>query len=610
MPVNQCNTNGCSHIIVQSLVQDHEIEIPVIESTQNGLQFLSTSMSISDVVFYSDIPAMDGTLNLREEADYTLESIGDVAVGNVPPRWQRPTKMARLQGLGGIPNWLESSNANTMPDGILLGVREEAHHAESFSIDLNNVNIIGGRSVRTATIRNNLLAACPNHGVFRDANGNQIYQNRCHVHGCEHHETTTSPLSIIDGQHRTIGLHLADIENKQVTISLLPIVAPDPNYAAYPIQRQAKVFEQVNSEGKKLDPNHLLWLKRMFGTWSTPPAPILTTMPAGRQAYDYLAYLGSTIMPAPAGTPWLGRVQFIQATGDYLANALFVTDPASGSIEGTAAMESNMGSLFAASGATGQSVQEIINCWLEAWIIEVGPQFAPGAGLFYNNRAFAALLRTMSISIDEMMLAGIAPLNVAAFRAHINPHSVDMADPNWDRFTNEGGEEPQKNMYNILKQMLRSGGGAGPVQLTYAGAGAAPTWADWVNLAPDPLTAFSHPTLLVGGTQIPCPDIDPANARVAVGPGDILEWESPVNIGRKPTAYWRPFGGAFSRINQFNRVMPQDICSDNRLCRLDLGTIGGGLGGHVAAAAGDFDLEIIYVNSAGTRSTIVLGFTC
>ena len=57
-------------------------------------------------------------------------------------------------------------------------------------------------------------------------------------------------------------------------------------------------------------------------------------------------------------------------------------------------------------------------------------------------------------------------------------------------------------------------------------------------------------------------------------------------------------------------VMPQDICSDNRLCRLDLGNIGRGLGAHVAAAGGDFDLEIIYVNSAGTRSTIVLGFTC
>ena len=232
----------------------------------------------------------------------------------------------------------------------------------------------------------------------------------------------------------------------------------------------------------------------MFGTWSTPPAPILTTMPAGRQAYDYLAYLGSTIMPAPAGT--MVRTSSIHSgDGGLSRKRSFRYGSCSGSIEGTAAMESNMGSLFAASGATGQSVQEIINCWLEAWILEVGPQFAPGAGLFYNNRAFAALLRTMSISIDEMMLAGIAPLNVATFRAHINPHSVDMADPNWDRFTNEGGEEPQKNMYNILKQMLRSGGGAGPVKLTYSGAGASPTWAEWVNLAPDPLTAFSHPTL-------------------------------------------------------------------------------------------------------------------
>jgi hypothetical protein len=610
MPVIQCATAGCSHLVNQHIVQNHVLEIPVIESLQNRLQFFSTSMSIPNVVFYSDIPALDGSLSLREEAEYTYDSIVTVAAAGVPPRWQRPTTRSRLAGVNGIPNWLNMNAENTMPDGILIGVRENAHHEGHFEIDMNNVIVVGGRNIRTAALQNNLLPGCPNHGAFRDGAGNQIYQNRCDVHGCDYHESTTSPLSIIDGQHRVMGLHESGIEDKHVTISLLPIASDVPGYNAYPIRRQAKIFEQVNSEGKPLKDTHLLWLKRMFGAWSTPAGPILTTGPDGRQAFDHLALLSANALPAPAATPWLGSVKFMEATGDFLAKTLFVTDPNSGKIEGTGAMQSNMVDLFAAAGLSGQTVQEIVNCWLEAWQLEVPAQFIPGTGLFSNERAFAALLRTMSISLAEIIAApppGPLMFNTATFRAHINPYAADITDPNWDRFTEEGSEEPQKNMYSLLKVMLRSGGAAGPAWATFGAAGV--SWANWVNCAPDPITAFAPATFYVGGTNPPCPNVAVANARAVVTPASVLSWGAPVNIGRAPMGYWRIPGGPYRRINNFWGVMGS-VCADVRLSQLDLGTVGGALGAHVAGAAGDFDLRLVYSNSAGTVTDFELGYTC
>ena len=611
MPVEQCAENHCSHLIVQELTQIHTMEIPLIETVQNGLQFYSTSMSIDQIVLYSDIPAMDGSHSTLEEAEYTWESINTVAAGGVPPRWQRPTKVSRMAGARGIPTWLNGAQDRTMPDGILLGVREEGLDPRFFSVDMNNVIVVGGRNIRTATISNHLLASCPIHGVFTDAVGNQIFQNRCDVHGCEHHEVTTSPLSIIDGQHRTIGLHLSTIAEKQVTVSLLPIVPTTANKGGYPIKRQAKIFEQVNSEGHELKANHLLWLKRMFGDWSIPPAPVLTTGPNGRIAYDLLAYLGSTGLPAPALSPWVGQVKFVEASNQHLVNSLFVTKPASGQIMGSAAMESNISALGTATAITGQSAQEIINCWLEGWQTAIPSTFTLGTGLFYNPRAFAALIRTMSVSINEMVAAGNVPFNTANFGTHMAPFATDLANPNWNRFATEGTEEPQKNMYNLLKFMLKNAGLSGPTHTTYmTPVGTAPTWAEWVNLPPDPISNLSVPTCLLGGSQPPSPDLRAGNPRALIGTATTIEWDAPINIGKKPTAMWRRTGLNYQRINLFgNRIMPQDVCHDNRRNSFVPSTIGGAVWNHIQGASGDWDLMVEYTTSAGKTSTIEFGFT-
>ena len=95
-----------------------------------------------------------------------------------------------------------------------------------------------------------------------------------------------------------------------------------------------------------------------------------------------------------------------------------------------------------------------------------------------------------------------------------------------------------------------------------------------------------------------------------IATGTIIEWDAPINIGKKPSAMWKRAVGNYQRINLFgNRVMPQDVCDDNRRNRFDPSTIGGGVWNHISGAGGDWDLLVEYTTSAGKTSTIEFGFT-
>lgn len=609
--IDQCASPGCSHILYSSSTQQHNICIPAIVNSQNGKQFFSSAMKNFDVMRFSDIPALDGSLSLIEEAEYTEDSMINVLGGLVPPKWQRPSDRGRIDGINGIGAWLDGNNQRSMPDGILIGLNQNNH--ENLVIEENVDFHIGHKIIKQINISQTLQQGCPNCGPYTDANGNQVYQNRCFNHACNHHATTTAPLVLIDGQHRSLGLWKSTIENKDVTVSLLPIFPLDPNLTGYNQEDQAVVFEQVNSEGKKLSSNHLLWLKRMFGSW----APVPGGANYSGQAYDLLAKLGHTTLPLPIPSPWLGRIKLLHApgTGCLIENPVFIVGEATGRINGTGAFEAVMDALSIAAGLSGQTMDAIASYWLDCWENRVAPARFAAGGLFEASaRSFAALLRTMDLTLRKMFAGGVATFTNVEFDAELLPYAPHFASANWDDFIEQGDESVQKNVYNLLLKVLESPHGTpGPTWTTMPPA--APSWADWIRYAPDPLTAFNPATLLLPCDQLPgvTPDLDPGNAREAVDDTDVLFWESPWNIGELVSARWRVGAGNWRIIRNFGRKVRVvvDVCSANRVCEMRLNNMGNLTGmltdpGYIRGT--NFDLRLLYSTSGGSTTEIILGF--
>ena len=601
--VSQCAENGCSHLHYQSDVQNHLITLPVIVTDQNGKQYFTTSMENFDVMRFSDIPALDGSLTAIEEAIYTEQSTTQVAAGLVPAKWQRPSNRRRIDGNGGIGAWLDRNPNNSMPDGILLGLNQNLHDN---LVVLDDIQVIGNRTIKRIEISQQLIDNCPIHGPFL-LNGNPVYQNRCFEHNCQHHLSTTAPLVIIDGQHRTLGLAKSTIESKQVTVSLLPIFPIDAHKSGYNQRNQATVFEQVNSQGKELSQSHLLWLKRMFGAWAPTPSPANTR---GR-AYDLITKLGHTANMLPTPSPWVGRIKLLNApdAGCLVSNPVFSVGEGTGKINGEGPFESVMTSLAAAAALSGSSINNIASYWLDALENRVAPaRFAAGGLFSSSSRSFAALVRTMHLTLEKMMNGGVVAFTNVEFDAELMPYSPFFVSANWDRFADSGDESVQMNVFNVLTKLLESAPGTpGPTWATFS---AAPSWGDWILDAPDPLENFAPATYLISGQNDGItPDLDSGNPRANVTAASILEWESPWNIGYAVSAQWRRAGGPWRRLQNFGRkVMNGGVCGGDRTCSFDLGDAGN-LTGALVPGVGDWDLRIVYDHTIGTASAFVLGFT-
>ncbi|MDB2367276.1 hypothetical protein N9V76_02450 [Candidatus Poseidoniales archaeon] len=565
-----------------------------------------------DVMRFSDIPALDGSLSLEEEAEYTEDSINDVIGGLVPPKWQRPSDRGRIDGINGIGAWLDGDAQRSMPDGILLGLNPNNH--QNLAIE-DNINFaIGGKRIKQVNISQTLNQGCPACGPYTDANGDPVYQNRCFDHACNHHSLTTAPLMIIDGQHRSLGLWKSTIDDKDVTASLLPIFPLDAGKTGYNQEAQAIVFEQVNSEAKKLTQNHELWLKRMFGNWAPQPGPANYS----GQAYDLISKLGHTTLPLPVPSPWRGRIKLLHApkAGCLIENPVFIVGEASGKIDGTGAFEAVMDALSIASDLSGLNVQTIASYWLDCWELRVAPARFAAGGLFEASaRSFAALLRTMDLTLRKMMDDGVVNFTNVEFDAELLPYAPYFISANWEDFVEQGDESVQRNVYNLLAKILESPVGMpGPPWNTLPPAG--PGWDDWIRYAPDPLAGFDPPTLLVGGDQPPgiTPDLDPANPRAAIDDTDVITWESPWNIGHLVSARWRIGAGNWKIIQRFGSkvTVGNGVCSTNRLCEMeleDMGNLTNMLRDPAIAVGALWDLRLIYTTSGGTTTEIIIGFT-
>ena len=614
--LRQCEKKGCSHILFSSQKEYHEVTIPIIETNQNRRHFYTTSMEIDDIMMFSDIPALDGSWSAKDEAKYTYNSIDKVNKGVVPTKWQRPTKKKRIQGKdgSGISSWLSKNSKNSIPDGILIGFSDK--YPKSLKINTKSFQKIdGSRVVRIVTISQTLKSSCELHKKDLDTDAYK-YQNRCFDHGCEKHDDTTSPLVIIDGQHRVLGLYKAEIDHKQVSVSLLPPISQvkktksskkeltgpgnvenqqqnstnKKELTGYSPRDLAVVFEQVNSKGERLHESHLLWLRRMFGDWSDPP-PTRSPQNDRRQAYDLLAELGSFPRQAPVPDPWISRVKMLKGHKDdeitgsyYVDNPPFIVGKGSkgkrpsGMINQTAAFESIITELNKICKNTGKDHGEVLGYWLDCWKSIAEDRFKVGGLFAESTRAFAALIRTIPITLEKMAAEGYVDLDHEDFFKVLDTFSSHFDSQNWDEFVRSTGEPVQRFLYNCLSQMLKKGG-TGPKWKTQSPNDNV-RWEDWILLAPDPLISFSPVTHLVGGNQRDdiTRNLTTENSRQTANTevNSLLEWKSPWNIGKHVSGSWRKHDSSESRLKGFGKKVfgKKDVCASDRTCSFDLNDAG------------------------------------
>src|SRR5437867_4216400 len=174
----------CPRTIVQTTSNRMSVAVSVIKLTQNERQFFVGGLDARLILQFADVPFLDFDQDLEAFCDYTRAAIGTPL--QKPQLWQRPLDPDRVVHLGA---WLDANVKNVMPDAVLLGERAEFHQDPCVSLLPT-----AGRSGTAYQLRieSRLKDGCPNHGVYRDNVGQQIYQNRCPSEGCRFHEESTN----------------------------------------------------------------------------------------------------------------------------------------------------------------------------------------------------------------------------------------------------------------------------------------------------------------------------------------------------------------------------------------------------------------------------------
>jgi len=426
-----------------------------------------------------------------------------------------------------------------MPDGILIGERLEGTIVVS---DRPHSNI-GNWEVYSMDVTHTLIGSCPSCGAFQDDNGNQVFRNRCPNHECQHHNDSTSPFQIIDGQHRSLGIFNSEMDNKEMSMSIL-LQNHHFEGDGYSYSDQAVVFTQVNTEASDLHKLHKTWLKRFFSTaWSDPSD--------ARNAFDLLANLGKAYPPLFTNY-WSNYVKFHPISGArFRIDSNRGSDAGSGQIGGQSSVQSIMPTLDAISTPTS-SKERIMTDWLTSAVSTYPNLFGYPANvfLFDSERAFEALVRTFPAIAEHVQLnTGFSGnFNQADFDWSFLQHSTAFNNASiWERFRSSG-EDTLKEFYQVLQMMWDSSGGAtlptSPSWFTNFSAAPCPDWEEYVKLTPDPINNLSVQTLLVGGVLDPAEGITPATPVLVIDPGSEIAWDRPRNTVRKVRFSYRYFDAA------------------------------------------------------------------
>lgn len=198
---------------------------------QKGYVFYITSAPVREVAQSSSVPALPPKLGITETAERILDK------NRNNKEWQREIDPQRIRK---IKQFIGESN-NIIANTPMLFINDES----SIIINKDELVIDFSKFLKKQTsgeFKGKYIDR--KLDIQKDDFGNDIYDDY-------------RPFWIIDGQHRVRGVHLNDNEQNIV----IPIIV-FPN--KFSMSQTAKVFAEINTLQKKLNPLHELFMQHRF----------------------------------------------------------------------------------------------------------------------------------------------------------------------------------------------------------------------------------------------------------------------------------------------------------------------------------------------------------
>ena len=198
---------------------------------QKGQVFYITSAPVSEVAQSSSVPALPPKLGIIETAERILDKHRN------DKEWQREIDSTRIMK---IKDFIGEST-NIIANTPMLFI----HDQHSISISNDELTIDFGKFLKKQT-----------EGEFEGKFVDRIKRKEKDEFGNDVYDDFR-PFWIIDGQHRVRGIHLNEAEqNLQIPLIIFPV--------DFSMSNTAKVFAEINTLQKKLNPLHELFMQHRF----------------------------------------------------------------------------------------------------------------------------------------------------------------------------------------------------------------------------------------------------------------------------------------------------------------------------------------------------------
>jgi DGQHR domain-containing protein len=198
---------------------------------QKGHVFYITSAPVREIAQSSSVPAMPPKLGVVETAERILDK------NRNNKEWQREIDPQRIRK---IKQFIGESN-NIIANTPMLFIHDES----SIIIERDELTIDFSKFLKKQTsgeFKGKYIDR--KLDIQKDEFGNDVYDDY-------------RPFWIIDGQHRIRGVHLNDNEQNLV----IPLIVFPKNFS---MSQTAKVFAEINTLQKKLNPLHELFMQHRF----------------------------------------------------------------------------------------------------------------------------------------------------------------------------------------------------------------------------------------------------------------------------------------------------------------------------------------------------------
>ncbi len=198
---------------------------------QKGYVFYITSAPVREIAQSSSVPALPPKIGVIETAERILNKDRNVK------EWQREIDPARIRKI----KQFIGESSNIIANTPMLYIHDENAikiHDDELIIDFSKFLKKQSQGEFDGKYIDRKLSE------FKDEFGNDIYDD-------------FRPFWIIDGQHRVRGIHLNEEEqNLQIPLIVFP--------KSFSMSNTAKVFAEINTLQKKLNPLHELFMQHRF----------------------------------------------------------------------------------------------------------------------------------------------------------------------------------------------------------------------------------------------------------------------------------------------------------------------------------------------------------